>query len=98
MIKVDKSNSALGATVSGFDLSKPFSDDEVADFMQVLSENEVVFIRDQDVSYEDHKRLASYFGSLQTHPAYPTIDGFPEITILENDRENLLKLKSGIRT
>ena len=93
MIKVEKSNSALGATVSGFDLSKAFSDDEVANFMQVLSENEVVFIRDQDVSYEDHKRLASYFGSLQTHPAYPTIDGFPEITILENDRENPSKIE-----
>ena len=93
MIKVEKSNSVLGATISGFDLSKPFSDDEVADFMQVLSENEVVFIRDQDISYEDHKRLASYFGSVQTHPAYPTIDGFPEITILENDRENPSKIE-----
>ena len=44
MIKVEKSNSVLGATVSGFDLAKPFSDDEVANFVQVLSENEVVFI------------------------------------------------------
>ena len=66
MIDVEKTNSVLGATISGFDLSKPFSGDEVSNFMQVLSENEVVFIRDQDVSYEDHKRLAEYFGSLQT--------------------------------
>ena len=93
MIKVEKSNSVLGATISGFDLSKPFSEDEVSSFMQVLFENEVIFIRNQDISYEDHKRLGEYFGSLQTHPAYPTVEGFPEITILENDRENPSKIE-----
>jgi len=93
MIKVEKSDSALGAKISGFDLSKPFSDEDVSNFVQAISENEVVFIRDQNISHEDHKRLATYFGSLQTHPAYPTVDGFPEITILENDRENPSKIE-----
>ena len=93
MIKVEKSNSVLGATISGFDLSKPFLDDEVANFVQVLSENEVVFIEDENISHEDHKRLAAYFGTLQTHPAYPTVEGFPEITILENDKENPSKIE-----
>ncbi len=70
MIKVEKSNSVLGATISGFDLSKPFSDDEVSNFMQVLSENEVVFIRDQDISYEDHKRLAEYLSRRGSGPSF----------------------------
>jgi taurine dioxygenase len=34
-----------------------------------------------------------YFGQLQTHPAYPTIKDYPEITILENDRENPSKIE-----
>jgi len=93
MIKVEKSNSALGATISGFDLSKPFLDDEISSFIEILSENEVLFIRDQVASHADHKRLAKYFGNLQTHPAYPTVEGFPEITILENDRENPSKIE-----
>ena len=41
----------------------------------------------------DHKRVASLFGDLQTHPAYPTVEGFPEITILENDKENPSKIE-----
>ena len=93
MIKVEKSNFVLGATISGLDLSKPFSNEEISNFVEVLSENEVVFLRDQNISYEDHKRLATYFGNLQTHPAYPTIEDFPEITILENDRGNPSKIE-----
>ena len=93
MMKVEKSNSALGAEISDFDLSRSLSDDEISNFINVLSENEVVFIRDQNISHESHKRLATYFGSLQTHPAYPTVEGFPEITILENDRENPSKIE-----
>ncbi|RZO91996.1 MAG: taurine dioxygenase, partial [Gammaproteobacteria bacterium] len=93
MMKVEKSNLALGAEISDFDLSRNLSDDEISNFINVLSENEVVFIRDQNISHEDHKRLATYFGSLQTHPAYPTVEGFPEITILENDRENPSKIE-----
>ena len=92
-MKVEKSNLALGAEISDFDLSRNLSDDEISNFINVLSENEVVFIRDQNISHEDHKRLATYFGSLQTHPAYPTVEGFPEITILENDRENPSKIE-----
>ena len=49
--------------------------------------------RNQKISHEDHKRLAKYFGHLQTHPAYPTVSGFPEITILQNDRENPSKIE-----
>jgi taurine dioxygenase len=30
---------------------------------------------------------------MQTHPAYPTVEGFPEITILENDKENPSKIE-----
>ena len=92
-MKVEKSNLALGAEISDFDLSRNLSDDEISNFINVLSENEVVFIRDQNISHESHKRLATYFGSLQTHPAYPTVEGFPEITILENDRENPSKIE-----
>ena len=31
--------------------------------------------------------------NLQTHPAYPTVEGYPEITILENDRDNPSKIE-----
>ena len=45
------------------------------------------------MSPSDHLRLAKYFGQPQLHEAYPHVDGHPEITILENDRENPSKIE-----
>eukprot|EP00966_Prymnesium_polylepis_P079303 1837844-Prymnesium_polylepis.3 len=78
---------ALGAEIHGADLSSvgPAEFEAIHD---ALLEHEVIFFRDQSTfSPEAHKRLALLFGPVQTHPAYPHVNGFPEITVLENDRE-----------
>tara|TARA_B100001057_G_scaffold499010_1_gene608004 strand:+ start:714 stop:1523 length:810 start_codon:yes stop_codon:yes gene_type:complete len=93
MFKIEKTEYKLGAFISGLDLSKPFSEKEFSLLNQALSENEVLFFRGQCISHEDHRRLASKFGAMQTHPAYPTVKGFPEITILENDEQNPSKIE-----
>ena len=41
-----------------------------------------------DMEPADHLSLATAFGQVQTHEAYPHVSGFPSITVLENDREN----------
>ena len=93
MFEIEKTQSCLGAYVKGLDLSKSFSERTLGELKNALSDNEVLFFRNQNITHEDHKRLASSFGLMQTHPAYPTIDGFPEITILENDEKNPSKIE-----
>ena len=83
MLEIKKTKYALGAFVQGLDLTKKISDLEFELLLKALAENEVLFFRDQHINHKDHKRVASLFGDLQTHPAYPTVEGFPEITILE---------------
>jgi len=92
-MKIVKTKYSFGASIEGVDLKEPLTDKEVEEIKTNLAKNEVVFFRNQKISHEDHKRLAKYFGHLQTHPAYPTVSGFPEITILENDRENPSKIE-----
>ena len=92
-MKIVKTKYSFGASIEGIDLKEPLTDKEVEEIKTNLAKNEVVFFRNQKISHEDHKRLAKYFGHLQTHPAYPTVSGFPEITILENDRENPSKIE-----
>ena len=58
-----------------------------------LYQNTRFYFRDQKISFDNHRRFASAFGSMQTHPAYPTVEGFPEITILENDEDNPSKIE-----
>ena len=86
-ITVQHLSGSLGAEISGIDLTQPLDNSIYADIRQLLVEHEVIFFRDQDISLSQHKALAESFGPLQTHPAYGTIEGFPEITILESTPE-----------
>ena len=88
-----KENSCLGASIEGIDLTKPLSDKEVSFISNSLAEYEVIFFKNQRIEPSEHREFALNFGSLQTHPAYPTVDGYPEITILENDRDNPSKIE-----
>jgi taurine dioxygenase len=45
----------------------------------------VIFFEDQDISPEAHRSFGSRFGRLQIHQYLPSLDGFPEIVVLEND-------------
>ena len=93
MAKIIKEDSALGATIDEIDLREPLKTKEIDFIKQSLAEHEVIFFRDQDISPAQHKAFALNFGQLQSHPVYPTVEGFPEITILENDKDNPSKIE-----
>lgn len=84
---------ALGGEVEGIDLCKPLDGDQLKSLNEALFEYEVLFFRDQPLKGADHARLAEYFGPPQFHEAYPHLDGFPQVTILENDRDNPSKIE-----
>ena len=81
MFEIEKTKYKLGAYVSNCDLSKPLSEKDFKVLYQALSKYEVLFFREQNISHEDHRRLASLFGDMQTHPAYPTVEGLSLIHI-----------------
>ena len=85
---------ALGAEITGIDLSQALTEDTLAQIRALLIEHEVIFFRDQDISPAQQKALALSFGPLQTHPAYNTVEGFPEITILESTPEKPTKIEA----
>ena len=85
---------ALGAEIKGMDLSTDLGSDDVQRLRDLLNEHEVIFFRDQDITPARQKALALTFGPLQTHPAYDTVEGFPEITILESKPDKLTKIEA----
>ena len=93
MAKIIKEDSALGATITDIDLKQPLDEELTGFIANALAENEVIFFRNQDITPEQHRAFALNFGQLQSHPVYPTIKGFPEITILENDEKNPSKIE-----
>ena len=84
---------AIGAELQAINLADGIDVELAATLRALLNEHEVLFLRDQAISAADQKALAEVFGPLQTHPAYGTVEGFPEVMILESTRENPSKIE-----
>ncbi|MDG1943201.1 MAG: taurine dioxygenase [Halioglobus sp.] len=84
--------SALGAELYGVDLCTDLSSTVYREIRRLLVKHQVIFFRDQNISPAQHKALAESFGPLQVHPAYNTLEGYPEITILESTAEKPSKI------
>ena len=80
---------AIGAEISGIDLSLALSQVQLDQIYQDLIDHNVIFFRDQNISPQNHVALANSFGEIEPpHPVYPHVEGFPEIVLLENDSNN----------
>lgn len=88
MIRFSPCAGALGAEVSGLDLCAPLSAEDFATLKQGWLDYEVLFFRDQPLTPPAHAALAERFGVPQLHEAYPHVEGYPQLTILENDRDH----------
>lgn len=94
MLDIKPMAGALGAEIHGLDLSRQLDSDDFLRIRKLLNEYQVIFFRDQDISAANMKSLALSFGPVQTHPAYETVVGFPEITILESTAEKPTKIEA----
>ena len=92
MFTVKPIAAALGVELHGVDLCTELQPEVYAEIRRLLIKHQVIFFRDQDISPQQHKALAESFGPVQTHPAYETVEGFPEITILESTAEKPIKI------
>ena len=66
---------ALGAVVTGIDLSKKLEPSQVSEVRDALNEFLVLFFRDQTLTVVDQRTFAEYFGNLIPHPC---VQGVPE--------------------
>ena len=94
MFTVKPLAAALGVELSGVDFASELTQEVFREVRRLLVKHQVIFFRDQDISPPQHHDLAASFGPSQTHPAYGTVDGFPEITILESTAENPSKIEA----
>lgn len=82
---------ALGAEISGVDLSQALSDETIGDIRQALLDHLVIFFRDQDITPQQHLAFAKRFGEPVEYPLVKGLDGMPEIVPvvkLEHEKVN----------
>ena len=82
-IEVTRVARALGAVVSGVDLTQELSQGEIARLSELLVEHQVLFFREQPVTPQAQARFAARFGTLHVHPIYPVLPDLPEIMLID---------------
>jgi taurine dioxygenase len=77
---------SLGATVGDINLSDALDETDAAAIRDAFSIHHVLVFPDQDLSADAQIRVTQAFGPAQAHPLSTrrTIDGHPEVLILEN--------------
>ncbi len=78
-LKVEPVAGALGAEITGVDLSKDLSDDTVAAIRRAWLEHQVVFFRDQDLPPARFLAFAQRFGEPIEYPFVKGLDEAPKI-------------------
>ena len=78
-MQVKKIAGALGAEISGLDLSKGVSVTLAADIRQVFLEHQVIFLRHQDLNPAQFLAFAQAMGQPIEYPFVKGIEGFPHI-------------------
>ena len=78
-LSIRRTSGALGAEVSGVDLSQPQSDETIAAIRRALVEHQVIFFRDQDLTPAQQVAFGARFGPLNIHPYVAGMAEHPEV-------------------
>jgi taurine dioxygenase len=79
---------AIGALVSGIQLSEPLSDAGRDALLEALLRHHVLFFENQPITPQQQRDLAARFGKLHIHPIYPADPEVPEIILLDTSTGN----------
>lgn len=74
---------ALGAEISGVNLSRDLTGEQRAAIEHALLDHQVLFFRNQPITPRQQARFAANFGDLHIHPIYPNVPEQPEVLILD---------------
>lgn len=86
-ISVRPASPLIGAWVEGVRLGPSLAAEVVTEIKQAFADHLVLFFEGQDITPEEHRGFGRLFGQLQVHEFLPSLDGYPEIVVLENDRD-----------
>ena len=85
MVTVKRIGKHLGAEIQGVDLSKPLDDDTFAQIADAFFDNEVAFLRNQNITPAQQVAFTRRFGELEQHVRKESrLGGFPEILVVSN--------------
>ncbi|MES2897110.1 MAG: TauD/TfdA family dioxygenase [Pseudomonadota bacterium] len=94
-LKIRKIAGALGAEISGVDLSRDLSDATIAEIRQAFVTHQVIFFRDQALTPERQLAFGRRFGPLNIHPYVAGMDAHPEVMEIVKEPEDRVNFGGG---
>ncbi len=94
-IEIKRVAGALGAEITGIDLSENLSNEVFSDVHQAFLDHQVIFFRDQKVTPEQQKAFGRRFGSLNVHPYVKGMDDHPEVMEIIKEPEDKINFGGG---
>src|SRR5260221_12948620 len=86
-IRVEPLSRAIGAEISGVDLSAPIHDEAFGEIGRTFGEYGVVFFRNQRLTPDQHVGLAERFGPININRFFGTVPGYPMIAEVRKEPE-----------
>ena len=97
-ISANPISGALGAELSGVDLSKPLSADAIGEIRAALLKHHVIFFRDQHMTPAQHLAFGRRFGELQVHDFVEGMEDNEEILEVRKEADEQRNFGGGWHT
>ena len=94
-LKIRRLAGALGAEISGVDLSEELPDAAIAAIRQALLDHQVIFFRGQSLTPEAQKRFGRRFGKLNIHPYVAGMADHPEVMEVIKEPQDRINFGGG---
>ncbi|MBS0639839.1 MAG: TauD/TfdA family dioxygenase [Proteobacteria bacterium] len=95
---VRPAGAAVGAEITGVDLSQALSESARNSIRHALVTRGVVFFRDQQLTPEQHIALAREFGDINVNRFFSHADGYPEIALVVKEPHQTKNIGGGWHT
>ncbi|MGB5755957.1 MAG: TauD/TfdA family dioxygenase [Acidimicrobiales bacterium] len=78
-ITVDRLSPAVGAEIGGVDIAAGVSEEQFAEIRRAFIDNGVIFLRDQDITPDQHIAFAERWGEINVNRFFKPVDSHPQI-------------------
>jgi alpha-ketoglutarate-dependent taurine dioxygenase len=97
-IRVEPLSEAVGAEISGVDLTKPLGNEIFSEIRDAFGKYGVVFFRDQQLTPEQHTAFAEHFGPININRFFATVPGYPMISEVRKEPDQRDNIGNGWHT
>lgn len=97
-VSVTPFSSAVGAVISGVDLSRPIAAPAFAVIRQAFHDHGVIFFRDQILTPEQHIAFARQWAPIDINRFFKAVPGYPEIAEVRKEPEQTTNIGGGWHT